>query len=466
MARNLSTAILRSASGNISIDADAGIIRGVKLMELGRLARFAGDEGKAKQVTITDAHISALLSHAGNRAIPIHSTHDWFDAQGKPNADTVEMAARIGALKSFRRDDAGNLIADAYLNKAKEAAQDLLWGAESNPEDNCFSVVFSYLKDDPQCLPQNFRAGDVVPSGAATTALFGDKDGHEFHGNQWSEGHGQLLEKPIEVQVKGGNNWFGKVTGLNDKYNHETEFQEPTKRISSKLSKYEITHSGIYKHIPHATDAGGMRRDTGFVHVAPDGKITEISGDDVTHSFSKNETAKFSENQNEPDMTKDETIALLREELPAILKTALLSEKKECSEESATASEMESDAGVIDADKKPEDEQKPALMRAAVRCERARNRKSEEQKTALLSEMETKIKASETALLGKGKFLEASTKTSDGDTYTATLSTYKEASKGNEVLAVARMLKDKPELLGEYEKRTRERCARLSGVPQ
>lgn len=344
MARKLSTAILRSASGAVVIDSEAGVIRGVKLMELGKLARFSGEGGKAKQVTITNEHISALLSHAGNRSIPIHDSHEWFDAQDKPNADSVEMNARIGALKAFRRDDAGNLIADAHLNKAKPAALDLLWGAEANPEDNCFSVVFNYLKDDPNCIPQNFRAGDRVPSGAATTAL-------------------------------------------------------------------------------------------------------------------------FSETQTESDMTKDETLALLREELPSILKTALLSEKKETTEEETTATAMESDAGVTDADKKPEDEQKPALMRSAIRCERARNRKFAENQAALLSEMDTKIKASETALLGRGPFLQPGDDKKNSDTYTATLATYKDASKGNEVLAVARMLKDKPELLPEYETRQRARCAKLSGVP-
>ncbi len=172
MQRTLLTAILRNSSGFSTIDAEAGVIRGVKLMELGKLARFAGDNGQAKQVTITDEHISALLAHAGNRAIPIHDSHEWFDAQTGPNADSVEMNARIGALKAFRKDATGNLIADAHLNKAKSAAMDFLWGAESNPEDNCFSVVFSYLKDDPKCIPQNFRAGDRVPAGAATTALF------------------------------------------------------------------------------------------------------------------------------------------------------------------------------------------------------------------------------------------------------------------------------------------------------
>jgi len=173
MARQLSTAILRGSSGQSAIDAENGVIRGVKLMELGKVACFAGEDGKPKSVKITESHISALLNHAGNRSIPIHETHEWFSAQGKPNADSVEMAARIGALKAFRRDESGDLIADAYFKEGQKR-NDIIWGAEHNPEDNCFSVVFSYLQDDPQCLPQNFRAGDLVPNGAATTALFSE----------------------------------------------------------------------------------------------------------------------------------------------------------------------------------------------------------------------------------------------------------------------------------------------------
>ncbi len=344
MARNLSTAILRSSSGVISIDKDAGVIRGVKLMELGKLARFASEDGP-KQIKITDAHISALMGHAGNRAIPIHDTHEWFESQGKADADSVEKNARIGALKSFRRDENGNLIADATLNLDKQAARDLLWGAEHNPEDNCFSAVFNYLKDDPACMPVNFRAGDLVPNGAATTALFSENP----------------TDKPMAITID----------------------------------------------------------DLKAVCENPEGK--------------------------------------------EMLRGALKGHDK--ASEDTAAAEMESDAGVTDADKKSDDEQKPALMRAALRCERARNRKFAANQTALLSEVDTKIKASETALLGRGPFLSADDQKKSGDLYTATLTTYKEASKGNEVLAVARMLKDKPEFLGEYEKRQRERCAKLTGVP-
>lgn len=164
-------ACFRSNLSSGTIEAESGIIRGVNIMQLGKLATFAGPDGNPRQVKITQAHIDALLSHAGNRAIPIHHTHDWFDAQGKPNADTVEMNARIGALKSFRKSDSGDLIADAYL-KEGQTRNDIIWAAEHNPEDTMFSAVFGYRKDDASCMPQNFRAADVVPNGAATTALF------------------------------------------------------------------------------------------------------------------------------------------------------------------------------------------------------------------------------------------------------------------------------------------------------
>ncbi len=162
----LQTKLLHSA-----IDAENGIISGVRVMEIGKLAQFEGDKKEVKRVKITSAHIDALLSHVGNRAIPMHLTHEWFEAQGKPNADSVEMAARIGALKSFRKDDAGNLIADAYL-KSGQTREDTIWAAEHNPENNMFSAVFSYRKDDPLCIPTDFNAADLVPEGAAVTALF------------------------------------------------------------------------------------------------------------------------------------------------------------------------------------------------------------------------------------------------------------------------------------------------------
>jgi len=333
--RNLITARLKSSVGNIAIDTDAGIIRGVKLMELGRLARFAGENGEAKQVKITVDHISALLAHAGNRAIPIHLTHDWFESQGKPNADTVEMNARIGALKGFRKDEAGDLIADAYLKEGATRA-DILWGAAHNPEDNCFSVVFSYSKDDPNCLPLNFRAGDIVPTGAATTALFSE---------------------------------------------------------------------------------------------------------DTT--------------QTKPSMDITELLAALDDPaVKAAVKAILKSHTgpEDAAAEEAPAAAMESDAGVTDEDKKPEDDSKPALMRAQLRVARVINRKLGElktERTALLAEAGIQAEAKATALLGKGGFTAIP---ADNGKVDAKAFITAQLANGcpNEATAIARMAKDKPELYAVF----------------
>lgn len=331
MPRPLLTAILKSAvSQAAEIDPENGILRGVKLMCVNHTATFAGEDGKAKQVTITPAHIDALLAHAGNRAIPVHLTHDWFDSQGKSGADTAEMQARIGAVKKFRKDESGNLIADAYF-KNGETRNDILWNAEHNPEDTMFSVVFSYLKDDPQCLPQNFRAADIVPKGAATTALFSETQTTET--------------MPITI--------------------------EDLKTLLADPQAKAIIQGALNGH----SDA---------------------------------------------------------------------EEKAEAEMEDAAAAEMESAAGVTDEDKKKEDEQKPALMRAVLRVGRAQKRQLAAEKTALLAA----AKAEATSLIGKGPILPLATGDSpDAETpekfIAARLADGKAKTRAH---AVALMGKTKPEL--------------------
>lgn len=296
--RALLTAILRNAvSGASAIDAENGILRGVKLMELGKMAHFDSEDGH-KSVQITSAHIDALLSHAGNRAIPIHETHEWFGAQDQPNADSIEMNARIGALKAFRKDAQGDLIADAYFKEGQKRT-DIMWGAANNPEDNCFSVVFSYDKTDPLCIPQNFRAGDLVPQGAATTAL-------------------------------------------------------------------------------------------------------------------------FSESKQNPTMDINELITLLDDPKCKDAIKAIVKSHQDPADESAAAT-MEADAGVSDSDKKDEDKQKPAMMRAVLRISRAITRKLGElktEKTALLAQVKVDSEAAATAFLGKSKITQNNG--GDGGDITAT----------------------------------------------
>ena len=157
-------ASLRHASfSQDSINGD--VLLGVKIAELGKVACFAGPDGKPRYATITPAFVDALLSHAGNRSIPVHWTHDY--KQGNGDA----LHAKVGKLKDIRKDGEGNPIADLHLapGQYKETA---LWNAEHDPENMMLSPVFSYDPADKESKPLDFQAADLVECGAATTALF------------------------------------------------------------------------------------------------------------------------------------------------------------------------------------------------------------------------------------------------------------------------------------------------------
>lgn len=332
---NFATAFFHASYGTATIDKEAGILRGVKIMDVGHVAQFKADDGESKRVTISPAHIAALLSHAGNRALPIHETHEWFDAEGEANADSVERSARIGSLKSFRTDAAGNLIADAYLNLDKQPARDLLFGAEHNPEDNCFSAVFSYRKDDPQCMPINFRAGDIVPAGAATTALFKNTE---------------------------------------------------TKNALMALDLNEL------------------------IAALDDPKIkTAIKAITKSHEDASSDTP----------------------------------------EDKAEGAAMEKDADVKPEDKKPEDDQKPALMSARLRVSRAIRRQAAELKadrTAILADAKRDAEALQTAMLGKNGGFKPSGEPSEENSpeafITARLADGKAKNRGQAIVLMARQKPD------------------------
>lgn len=124
------------------------------------------------------------------------------------------------------------------------------------------------------------------------------------------------------------------------------------------------------------------------------------------------------------------------------------------------AAAMESDAGVTDADKKKEDDQKPALMRAQLRIARSVARQSAQlkvDKAAILAEAKTNAAAEATAVLGKGRFISAGGEDDKTKTATAKFSAaVKELTdKGvKEGAATQAVLKGQPEL---YESMNRER---------
>lgn len=149
------------------IDADNNVIYGVRLCEVGKVARFNGPDGKPREAQITSEHASAFLAHAGNRAIPVHWTHDYL------SDDKDRLHAKVGALKNFRLDGSGNPIADFHVAPS-DYRETILWNAKEDPDNMMLSAVFNYDPSDPKAMPLDFQAADLVECGAATTALFSE----------------------------------------------------------------------------------------------------------------------------------------------------------------------------------------------------------------------------------------------------------------------------------------------------
>lgn len=149
------------------IDDEKGIITGVKIAQLGKVACFAGPDGKPRHATISAAHVDAFLSHAGNRSIPVHWTHDYRQSE------TDNLHAKVGALKNLRKDESGSPIADLHLSPSQHR-EAILWNAHNDPDNMMLSPVYGYNPEDKDSVPLSFNACDLVESGASTVALFSD----------------------------------------------------------------------------------------------------------------------------------------------------------------------------------------------------------------------------------------------------------------------------------------------------
>lgn len=157
----MAQAALQFSFKQTRIDAEKNVIYGVKVIELGEVK---SDHGPSE---VKHKHIASFMAHAGNRAIPVHWTHDYLDE------DKDRLHAKVGALKNFRVDGDGDLAADFHVAPT-EYRDAIFWGAETDPDNMMFSVVFSYDPKDPEGLPLDFQAADLVERGAATTALFSE----------------------------------------------------------------------------------------------------------------------------------------------------------------------------------------------------------------------------------------------------------------------------------------------------
>jgi len=159
-------AILQSDFSKSSVDKDARIVRGVRVIENNRSVTYKGQDGKAKSFTTNDALLKGLLSYAGN-SIPSHLSHDWTESGKDP------LHARCGALKDFTLTDEV-LLADFHAMPG-ENGDKALWLAENDPKNAALSAIFDYNPvssgDKTFAVPLNFQAADLVAKGAACSAF-------------------------------------------------------------------------------------------------------------------------------------------------------------------------------------------------------------------------------------------------------------------------------------------------------
>lgn len=157
--------------------------------------------------------------------------------------------------------------------------------------------------------------------------------------------------------------------------------------------------------------------------------------------------AKLSETQPKPNTMTDEELA----KIAALIDEKIAAAMKPATDEAEMATAAEADAGVTEADKKPEDEAKPAAMRAALRIHRATTRQTLAALAANQGETVKLAEAQFTKALGSGKFsIQADEK--DKDEVKAALAGYITAGAKNEAVAILRLAKDKPELFNRFKK--------------
>jgi len=145
---------------------------------------------------------------------------------------------------------------------------------------------------------------------------------------------------------------------------------------------------------------------------------------------------------NTQPMFTDEQKAALSEMISSGVKAAL-AESKPVAEDEAMCAAAETEAGVTEADKKPEDETKPAAIRAALRIHRATTRQTQSALAASQGETLVKAEAKFTAALGSGKFSIQADK--QNDELEAALGAYT-ATGCNRSTAILRLAKDKPQV--------------------
>jgi len=150
-----------------AIDADKGFIPACKLAQVNRLATFAGKDGKPVEILITPGLIDGLLGLGQKQGrLDAFWTHDRLSDENQKD----HLHDYVAVWKNFRKDETGDLIADAQLAPTPYKDR-IMWSAMNDPEGMMVSMVFDYTGGRNDAKPTAICSGDFVKLGAATSAL-------------------------------------------------------------------------------------------------------------------------------------------------------------------------------------------------------------------------------------------------------------------------------------------------------
>lgn len=183
------------------VDHEKGIVYGCILAKVNALAVFSSPGNGPTEVLITPSVIDGQLAlwKKKDRG-DAHWTHSWIE-----EGDDA-LKTRVATWRNFRKDEEGNLIADAHLWPSEHRAA-ILHAAENDPQGMMVSQVFDYRGGRDNAVPVNVRAADFVGIGAATTALlskFSDIEEEKQKSMTKAELIALLQDPEVKAAVLGG----------------------------------------------------------------------------------------------------------------------------------------------------------------------------------------------------------------------------------------------------------------------
>lgn len=254
------------------------------------------------------------------------------------------------------------------------------------------------------------------------------------------EGHGLVMDaKTITALFDLAQNAGGKIPAFfthdwtesdKDPLNHDAgiwkDFAIQDGNLTATFEAFDTPYKGgIFSRAK--ADPNSIAVSPIFNYDSRDGSATLctptefISSDFVKYGAINSALFK---KQNKASMDIEDIITALKDpttgpHLGAAIKAAMKSVSD--SDDDASATAMEADAGVTDADKKDDDSKVPALMRAQLRIARVTNRVAKEtndslanNEKAILDKAKVAAAAEMTAMLGKGGFVKPGEKGNDG----------------------------------------------------